>query len=190
MKYIYSALLFIVYVTAGYTQDFAKLDDSPMDAAYYPPRAAFRSFAKTDEEKSANQPKIRVLYSRPQKKDRKVFGGLLKFGEMWRVGANESTEILFMEDAKVGDYKIKKGRYTLYAVPREENWEIYFSSDLDGWGHYSFDPENSTIAKIIVPTEPLKVTVEALSVVFEATTVGALMIIAWDDTMVRVPIEI
>ena len=78
-------------------QDFPDLDKSPMDMAYYPNRAAFRSFAKTDAEREAGEPVMRVIYSRPQKKDRVVFGELVKYGEMWRIGANEATEITFFK---------------------------------------------------------------------------------------------
>lgn len=171
-------------------QDFPKLDGSPMDAAYFPARAAFRSFAKTDEEKMAGTPKIKVVYSRPQKKGRTIFGDLQKYGEMWRVGANESTEVTFFSDATVGGKTLKAGRYTLYAIPNEGEWELFFSTDLDGWGHYAFKPDESAVASVKVPTEKTSATVEALGIVFEAADNGATMIIGWDDTMVKVPIGI
>lgn len=174
---------------AAVAQEFPKMDDSPMDAAYFPPRAAFRGFAKTEEARKADEPKIRVVYSRPQKKGRVIFGELEKYGKTWRVGANESTEITFLVDAKVNGTTLKAGRYTLYAIPQEKEWEVLFSSDLDGWGHYGFKGEESTVAKITVPTQKTAATVEALSIIFEASENGAHMIIGWDDTMVRVPIE-
>ena len=174
-------LLFVALI-AGLTlaadaQNFAKLDGSPMDATYFPSRRE-------------GAPKIRVLYSRPQKKGRDIFGGLVKYGAMWRIGANEATEILFLTDAKVNGTDVKAGRYTLYAVPNETEWEVYISSDTDVWGHYAFDPGASTVAKITVPTAKTEDTVEALSIAFEGVDDGAHLIIGWDDTMVRVPIEI
>jgi len=186
MKYILSISLLALVISLK-AQSFPKVDKSPMDAAYYPPRAALRAFLKTDEEKKVNQPKIRVTYSRPKKNGREVFGGLLKFGELWRVGANESTEILFIESATLGNTKIKKGRYTLYAIPDKNDWEIMISSDTDGWGQYSFDPDASTIARIKVPTEKTTETIESLSIVFEKSNERAIMIIGWDNTMVKVP---
>ena len=171
-------------------QEFPKMDGSPMDAAYFPTRAAFRGFAKTDQEKMAGTPKIKVVYGRPQKKDRVIFGELQKYGELWRVGANESTEITFFSDATIGGTKLKAGRYTMYAIPSEGEWEIFISSDLDGWGHYGFKPDESTVAKLKVPTAKTAATVEALGIVFEGTDDGANMIIGWDDTMVKVPIGI
>lgn len=173
-----------------FAQEFPKMDGSPMDAAYFPTRAAFRGFAKTEEEKKAGTPKIKVVYSRPQKKGRTIFGELQKYGEMWRVGANESTEITFFSDATVGGTTLKAGRYTLYAIPNESEWEVFISSDLDGWGHYGFMKDESTLASVKVPTEKTEATVEALGILFEASDSGANMIIGWDDTMVKVPIEI
>lgn len=171
-------------------QEFPGIDASPMDAAYFPSRAAFRAFAKTDEERNANEPKIRVVYSRPQKKERDVFGGLVKYGEVWRVGANESTEIQFFQSVTIGDTKLDAGRYTVYAVPTESEWEVHFSTDNDGWGHYAFKPEESTVAKITVPTAKTPSTVEAFTIMFEAVDDGAHMIMGWEDTMVRVPIKL
>ena len=131
MKNLILILTLVLLVTGGtYAQDFPNLDKSPMDAAYFPARAAFRAFAKTDEEEKSLEPKIKVVYSRPQKKGREVWGGLQKFGELWRVGANESTEILFFSDATVGGTTVKAGRYTLYAMTNETEWEVYISSCL------------------------------------------------------------
>lgn len=188
-KLLVLSMLFLLVSGGLSAQEFPKMDGSPMDAAYFPPRAAFRGFAKTEEAKKADEPKIKVVYSRPQKKGRTIFGELQKYGELWRVGANESTEITFFADAKVNGSKLNSGRYTLYVIPQEKEWDVYFSSDLDGWGHYAFDKEKSTVAKITVPTQKTEATVEALAIMFEASDNGAHMIIGWDDTMVRVPIE-
>lgn len=166
---------------------FPGIDKSVMDMAYYPPRAAFRAFAKTDEEKMAGQPVMRVTYSRPLKNEREVFGELVKPGEMWRIGANEATEIMLMKDVKVGETELKAGRYTMYIMPSAREWEVHFSTDTDGWGHYAFKPEESGVAKITVATAETPSTVEALSIMFEKSEDGAHMIVAWDDTMARIP---
>lgn len=187
-KLIQLSALCLLITGGAFAQEFPKVDGSPMDAAYFPTRAAFRGFAKTEEEKKAGTPKIKVVYSRPQKKGRDIFGGLQKYGEMWRVGANESTEITFFTDVTIGGTSVKAGRYTLYAIPNESDWEIFVSSDLDGWGHYGFKQAESTVASLKVPTEKTADTVEALGILFEASDNGANMIIGWDDTMVKIPI--
>jgi hypothetical protein len=182
-----SLVTLLAFKPEANAQEFPAVDGSPMDMAYFPPRVAFRAFAKTDAEKSV-VPQIRVIYSRPQAKDRKVFTELEKPGNMWRVGANEATEILFYQDVTIGDKTVKAGRYTIYAMLGESEWTIHFSNDLDRWGHYAFKPEESSVASITVPTAKTAETVESMSILFEAADPGAHMIIAWDDTMVRVPI--
>lgn len=169
------------------SQEFPKMDNSPMDMSYYPPRVAFRAFGKTDEEKNA-KPMIRVIYSRPQAKGRKVFTELEKPGNMWRVGANEATEIMFYQDVTLGDTEVAAGRYTIYAMLGESEWTIYLSNDMDRWGHYAFKPEESSVAEITVPVEETAESVDAMSIIFETADPGAHMVIAWDDTLVRVPI--
>ena len=91
-------IAFAIIGTTVNAQKFAKMDKSPMDRSYYQAGAPHRTFAKDMKKKESLTPQIRVTYSRPAKKGRDVFGTLLKFGEAWRVGANESTEILFIND--------------------------------------------------------------------------------------------
>ena len=191
MKNVLTLLLMLSlgFIPILSAQDFPDLDKSPMDMAYYPSRAAFRTFAKTEAEREAGQPIIRAIYSRPQKKDRVVFGELVKYGEMWRIGANEATEITFFRDVKIGDQPIKAGRYTMYAMVNEKEWTVYFSLDLDGWGHYAFKPEDSSVAEITVPVMESKDIIETLGLFFEEAEGGAYMVIGWDTTVVRVPIQ-
>lgn len=167
-------------------QEFPAIDKSVMDVAYYPANAPFRAFGKTPEEKNA-KPIIRITYSRPLKNDRVIFGELEKFGDVWRVGANESTEILFYKDVTINGKKVKAGRYTVYATPNKDKWEVVFNTDLDGWGAYSYDAKKN-VASITVPTKKTPKTVEAMAIMFEKADKGANMIIGWDDTMVSVPI--
>lgn len=188
-------MIFTVAAMLGFgfdasAQKFPKLDKSVMDAAYFPTRAAFRNFAKTEEEKKANMPVMRVTYSRPLKNERVIFPDLVKYGEVWRLGANEATELLVIQPVSLGGTEIKPGRYTLYAVVNEANWEVHVSTDNDTWGQYSFDPAQSTIAKIEVPTEKSSETIEAFSIYFEKIDDNtAHMFMGWDDTFVRVPFK-
>lgn len=189
MKWICSiALMFFLSLSVVQAQEMPGPDQSPMDAAYFPARAAFRAFADTEEDKMANQPVIRVLYSRPQKKGRDVFPDLVAYDKIWRTGANESTEIMFFEDVVLGDTKVKAGRYTLYTKPGEEEWEVMINTDLDGWGAYAYDAEN-TVASITVPAMETNAPVESFTIMFEKVDDGTHMIMAWDDVMIRVPFK-
>ena len=88
-----SSTLLNVFVSAlfigfqGNAQRLPGLDKSPMDMAYFPPNFA--------HDRQVDNAVIRVTYSRPQKKGRDIFGKMVKYGKVWRTGANESTEIKF-----------------------------------------------------------------------------------------------
>ncbi len=192
---IFITVCLLLVAAIGFSQEASKemkfpdVDKSSMDMVYFPERAAFRNFAKTEEEKVANMPVVRVIYSRPMKNGRKIFGELEQYGNVWRVGANESTEIQFFQPVTIGDTRFQEGRYTMYAVVEEGAWTFHFSTDLDGWGHYAYKPEQTGVGTIKVETEKTPETVEALSIMFQAVEDGAHMIVAWDDTMARVPIQ-
>ena len=196
MKNLFAILLVacsLMVASTSNAQDFPKADASIMDMAYFPARSAFYYFAKNDEEREARTKKLRVTYSRPAKKGRQIFGDLVKYGEMWRAGANEATELLLFVDAKVGGKKLKAGeRYTIHVKPTESEWTVYISSELDGWGSYSFQtaPEKTTVAQITVPVAKTSSTLELFGIYFEKTDSGANMVMGWEDTMVKVPFEL
>lgn len=190
MKKIIMLLAFFAAVSTVNAQDFPKADKSPADIAHYPTNAPKRAFAKTDAQKKSLTPKIRVVYGRPYKKGREVFGNLLKFGKAWRVGANESTEILFMTDVMVGNTKVKAGRYSVIIIPTKDSWTLKINSDNDGWGNYSYDASKD-VASITVPTQKSGKEIEQLSIVlYEKSKNVAHLKIGWDTTFAEFPITL
>lgn len=161
---------------------FPGVDASPLDVVYFPLRAAN---VKADD---PTKPNIKVIYSRPQKKNRVVFGELEKFGQVWRVGANESTEIRFYQDVTIGDKNIKAGIYNLFAIPTKDKWTMIINSVTDRWGAYTYD-QSKDIVRVDVPTKATPSTVEYLSITFTPSEKGANLIVAWDNTMVDLPIS-
>lgn len=180
-------LLVIILLTAFSVQaqvvKFAPLDASPVDISYFPNKAV--KFKKTD----TPAPAIKVLYSRPSVKGRTIFGDIVKFGEVWRVGANENTEIKFYKPVTIGGVNIPAGTYSLFAIPEKDKWTIIINKELDMWGAYAYD-ESKNIAKVSVPVKPVSEVIEALSIAF--TTEGSVtnLVIGWDKTTVEVPITI
>jgi len=177
-------------VAAANAQMFSGLDKSPMDMAYYPNDYAHdRKFAK--EKIGTDKAMIRATYCRPGKKDREIFGTkLVPYGKVWRLGADEATEIKFYQDVMVGGKKIPAGTYSVYAIPTEKDWTMIFNSDLDQWGAYSYN-EALDVARVTVPVQKMDTPVENFSIRFakqDANT--ALMNMGWDKTMVAVPITI
>ena len=128
----------------------------------------------------------RVVYSRPQKAGRSIFGGLLKFGEVWRMGANEATEIEFFKHVRLGGKKISKGRYTLYAIVNETSWTIIINKETDTWGSFKYDATKDLVRKE-VPVQKMDTILESMAMAFEKTSTGFNLIVAWDNVKATIP---
>ena len=186
-RIILLALGVFVFINSQ-AQKFSSLDKSPMDMAYYPDN--FAHDIKFAPEKVGKEVFIRVTYSRPAKKDREVFGGkLVPFDKVWRLGANEATEIKFFKDVKIGGKKVKAGVYSLFAIPTANEWTMILNTETDIWGEYDYK-EAKDVVRFKVKTNTLNESLENLSITFtKSDTKGADMYIGWDKTVVVVPIE-
>jgi Protein of unknown function (DUF2911) len=136
--------------------------------------------------KVSSLPLARVIYSRPHRQGRKIFGTLLKYGEAWRLGANEATEIEFFQQVAIQGKTVKKGRYILYCIPETNKWTIIFNSNLFSWG-LKPDPRYD-VAKFEASVQPAPSDIEYFTMVFQKTATGADLLMAWDDVTARLPI--
>ncbi len=169
------AVMFLGTITSINAQKFAGLQKSPTDISY----------AKKDR---SSGPEIKVVYNRPQKKGRKIFGNLVAFDKVWRTGADEATEIKFYQDTKIGDQAIKAGTYSLFTIPGEKEWTIIINSELDVWGAYTYNKDKD-VARINVPVSSGD-SIEAFSIAFNKVDKGYHMFLAWDTTRVAVPFSL
>lgn len=162
---------------------YAEVDISPMDMSYYPPKYPQQKMAGT----VSAPPVMRVIYSRPHLQGRKLFEGIIKYGDMWRLGANEATELDLFQPVTIGDKKLPVGRYTLYAIPKAGYWTMVVNGDLDMWG-LKQDPAMD-IVRVQIPVTYYNPMMEYFTMVFDKTTSGADLIIAWDDVEAKLPIK-
>lgn len=131
---------------------------------------------------------VSVRYGRPYKKGREIFGGLEKFGKVWRTGADSATQITFTKDATFGGKPVKAGTYTLFTIPNEKEWTVILNSQLGQWGAYSYDKfKDKDVLQVTVPAKKLDAVVEQHTIRF---TPKNDLIIEWDQTQVTVPIKI
>ncbi|GAK89641.1 hypothetical protein JCM19297_1469 [Nonlabens ulvanivorans] len=131
MKYLVIILSFFAATQAIQAQEiaFSKIDKSPLDVVIH--------------RDNNNQAIARVIYSRPAKRDRTIFGELVKYGEVWRTGANEATEIDFFYDVTINGNLVKAGAYSIYTIPGEDEWTFILNSQTNQWGEL-----NMTLQKI------------------------------------------
>jgi hypothetical protein len=158
-------------------------DKSPMDMSYYPV-----DYPKLKMTKTETEPLVaRIIYSRPKKDGRIIFGNVLKYGERWRMGANEATEVEFFKDVHIHDHRVEKGRYVIYCVPFADNWKLILNNDLFTWG-LQIDSAKD-IYSFNVPVIKNRYPFEMLTMEFSKADAGMNLNIAWDSVKVVVPIK-
>src|SRR5438552_532894 len=109
---------------------------------------------------------ITVNYHRPLVNGRKIWGGLVPYGKVWRAGANENTTIEFSDDVSVEGKPLAKGLYGLHMIPNQDSCTVIFSKTNTGWGSYSYDQKDDAL-RVDVKPKPLAENDEALEFEFE-----------------------
>lgn len=140
-----------------------------------------------------NDLELQVFYNRPFKKDRKVFGALVPFDQVWRTGANEATTFETNESLIIQGMPLPAGKYTLWTVPGDSTWTVLFNSKQYSWGVNSemkpmWDP-NYDVVDIDVPVEKLNAPVEQFTIAFDNSTDSLSLTMAWDDVKITVPLK-
>jgi Protein of unknown function (DUF2911) len=189
MKKIKTLLLVAVLLSAsrlGVAQTtVTPLDKSPMDMSYYPV-----DYPVLKIQKKADAPLIaRIIYGRPQKNDRSIFGDLVPYDMIWRVGANEATELEFYRDVKIDGRKLPKGRYTLYAIPSVDKWVLVINKETDTWGAFGYDAKKDVLrTEVKVITRPD--IIDVFTINFEGKEKNKTnLMIGWDNKEVHLPIS-
>jgi hypothetical protein len=131
---------------------------------------------------------IEINYNRPGMKGRKVFGGLVPYGQIWRTGANTATKITFSTPVKFGGADIPAGTYELFSIPGEKEWTLIVHKNMSQWGSYSYDQKND-VARVTAKAERLEQPVESFAFGFnDLRDDGATLNLMWEHT--RVPVHI
>lgn len=133
---------------------------------------------------------VTLEYSRPSMKGRAIFGDLVPYDVLWRTGANANTKITFSDGVEIGGKTLLAGTYAIFTKPGAANWEVYFYNDATNWGTPEKWDEDKVVAKVTVPTYPMPMKIETLTMSFDdlkndEVTLGLL----WDKTYVGVPIK-
>ena len=109
---------------------------------------------------------ITIKYHRPLVNGRKIWGGLVPYGKVWRAGANENTTIEFSDPVSVEGQPLAKGIYGLHMIPNPDSWTVIFSKTNTAWGSYSYKQDEDAL-RVNVKPRPLAEMKEALEFEFE-----------------------
>jgi len=147
---------------------------------------AFSQEQLLSPKKTVKGKNVEVSYGQPSKRNRVVFGELVPYGEVWRAGANEATEITFEKDATFAGKPVKAGTYTLFVIPKEKEWDIILNSVLKQWGAYEYDKiKGKNVLMSTVPVVKNNDVVEKLTY----TVKDDALVIEWDQTAVSIPVS-
>ena len=131
---------------------------------------------------------VEVDYSRPNKNDRDIFGGLVPYGKLWRTGANAVTKIKFSKPVTLGGKEIPAGEYALFTIPTENEWTIIVSKDAKVQSAADYKQENDA-ARLTAKPEPFPVAIETFTIALaDVKGASATLNFLWDKT--RVPVKL
>jgi len=137
--------------------------------------------------KIADGKTITVDYSSPRMKGRKIFGGLVPYGQVWRAGANEATTFVTTADFLVGDKRIPAGSYTLFVIPNEDKWTLIISKKTGEWGD-PYPGEAEDFARAGMKASKLPAPVENFTIEFDQSGAGCAIHLDWETTRASVEI--
>ncbi len=146
--------------------------------------------------KTINDGLVMVVYGRPSIKDpksgepRKIWGGLVPFGKVWRTGADEATLLVTQKPLTFGEITIPAGAYSLFTLPMEDGGaKLIVSKQLGEWGAYTYD-EKQDLARIDLKKETLPAPVDEFTMAVDKDGSGGVLKMMWEDTGYSVPFTV
>jgi len=133
---------------------------------------------------------ITLTYARPNVKERKIFGELEPYGQVWRTGANNATTLTFSGDVIIDGKTIPAGTYGLFTIPDKNEWTIILNKNGQQWGAYEYNQAEDVLRFKVKPNQT-KNKVETFSISFpEVSATEAKLNISWENTSVTFPIQV
>ena len=143
---------------------------------------------------SSDDTTFEVVYSRPYKKDRLIFGSkendaLVPYGNYWRTGANAATTFEASSDILFNGEELKAGKYALYTIPNENSWTVVLSSESDVFFAISQPDTKFDVLKTSVDVNSMESSLEQFTIEFSKDSTAVNMDLMWDKTMVSIPLN-
>lgn len=147
------------------------------------PAWAQKQSPKAETKATFGSTNMKIVYSQPSARGRKIMGGLVPYGEVWRTGANEATTIEFDKPVKIEGKDLAAGKYALYTLPGEKEWAIIFNKDHNKWGT-EYNQSNDVMRVNVKPTRTAEF-VETFTISTEKDKV----VLKWENTAVAFQVK-
>lgn len=131
---------------------------------------------------------VTVHYSSPRMRGRRIFGGLVPFGEVWRAGADDATSFVSNVDVVVGGKNVPAGSYTLFTLPTQTKWSLIVSKQTGEWG-IPYPGEKYDFARIEMKVSKLASPMENFTISFDQTGGSCNMRLDWETTRASIDIS-
>jgi hypothetical protein len=172
MRTVVPAFLLLMLSSIGFAQETFKARPSPLAIAAMRHKDAY----------------VKIVYSQPQKRGREIFGKLVPFGQVWRLGANEATEITITKDILINAILVKAGTYSLFAIPNADKWTLILNSDVGIWGAYNYS-QKLDVLRFDTPVKVNATVVEGFTMAFDQKNDLANLLITWDKLRLEIPFK-
>ena len=135
-----------------------------------------------------NGKKVTISYGRPSMKGRKIVGGLVPYGEVWRTGADEATKLTTEADLMIGTLLVPKGSYALFTIPTEQGWKLIVNKKADQWGAFSYSNAED-LGRVDLKVSKTAKPVEQFTMALTKAGAGGLLKLEWENTSASVGIK-
>lgn len=130
---------------------------------------------------------VTLEFSRPNMRNRTIFGDLVPYGKVWRTGANARTKITFSDDVKVDGTTLKAGTYAIFTIPNKESWDVIFYNEHAGGGAPQELDDTKVAARVKAEVYPMPMKIETFTMTFDdLTNDSAVLGMLWEETYVGV----
>lgn len=140
-------------------------------------------------ELALNGKKITVTYGRPSMKGRKIMGGLVPYGQVWRTGADEATVLTTDADLMIGNLAVPKGSYSLFTLPSESGWKLIVNKVDKQWGAFDYN-EKQDLGRVDMKVGKTSKPVEQFTITLAKAGKGAVMKMEWENTSASVDLNL
>lgn len=132
--------------------------------------------------------KVGIEYGRPYVKGRKIFGGLVPYGQVWRTGADEATTLTTDKPLQFGAVTVPAGKVTLWTLPGEKDWKLVINKQTGQWGT-NYD-QKQDLAHVDMKVDKTAQPVEQLTIAIEPSAGGGVIKLTWADTQASIPFTV
>jgi hypothetical protein len=130
---------------------------------------------------------VKIDYSSPRAKGRKIFGGIVPWGEIWRTGANESTTFVADANVMVGGKAVPAGNYTIFTVPKADAWSLVISKKTGEWGT-DYPGETEDLVRVPMSVSKTAAPVENFLIAFDQAGGKCTLRMEWENTRASVDV--